>query len=90
MSGCCGLTVFLKVDLDLVGLRAGDLGPRLSQLLFGPRGDVAPVETSVGQLDARQAKPKLCWTGLCQNQTVSDGHKRERGMSVFQNKSPSS
>lgn len=47
------LTIFLKVDPDFVRLAAGGFGPRLSWLLFRPRGDVTPVETSIRQLDAR-------------------------------------
>jgi len=74
-------TIFLKVDLDLVRLCAGGSGPRLPRLLFGPRGDVTPVETSVGQLDARQAKPKLCRARLRQNQAVSERTQREKYIS---------
>lgn len=65
-----GLTVLLEVDPDLVGLGAGGSGPRVSRLLFRPRGDVAPVEASIGQLDAGQTEPELSRAGLRQNQTV--------------------
>lgn len=69
-------TIFLKVYLDFVGLRACGSGPSLTRLLLCPGSDVTPVETSIRQLDAPEAKPKLSWAGLRQNQTVSEWAER--------------
>lgn len=66
-------TIFLEVNPDFVGLCTGGFGPCLTRLLFGPCRDVTPVITFVGQLDAREAEPKLNRTGLGQYEVVSEG-----------------
>lgn len=66
------LTIFQEVYPDFIWFWAAGFSPSLSRLLFCPCSDITPVVTSVGQLDACQAKPKLCRTRLGQNQIVSD------------------
>lgn len=71
-SGFASPTVLLEVDVDLVGLGAGDPRPRLAGLLLGPRRDVAPVEAAVGQLDAGQAEAEFGRAGLGEDQVVPE------------------
>lgn len=71
------LTIFQEVYPDFIWFWAAGFSPSLSRLLFCPCSDITPVVTSVGQLDACQAKPKLCRTRLGQNQIVSDEQSKK-------------
>lgn len=62
-------TSLLEVDLDLVGLGADSFGPGLAWL-FGPGGDVTPVEAPVSLLHSGQTEAELSRTRLSQNQAV--------------------
>lgn len=70
-SGCVfhPRTSLLEVDLDLVGLGADSFGPGLAWL-FGPGGDVTPVEAPVSLLHSGQTEAELSRTRLSQNQAV--------------------